>query len=229
MNCCLGCQKVFWLEVTLKHLNSLIRYFIFYWNDLNKSLILLVFVTVDWIIGTSNTVRSRCSCIWCTLNWIPTIAFTASETLFQTKTFPNLLKRTVAQARIVLREAFIGIRFCTQIDTASSAQEWNTKGKPVLGYVFSLYNISYSNANTFQIGPILLNSLNLKSTRSVSTALAIVKHFVIEQNEFFRDHLQNLIPQCIKLTTCKDSMVWKPNLTDFIDKNVIFLFLLFFL
>lgn len=64
------------------------------------------------------------------------------------------------------------------------------------------------NACIFQIGPILLKCLTLTNIKSLMAALAIVLHFVIEQNEFFRDHLQSLIPQCLKLTTFTDSMVW---------------------
>lgn len=58
----------------------------------------------------------------------------------------------------------------------------------------------------FQIGPVLLKCLTLKAPKSLLAALNIIKHFVTEQNEFFRDHLQNVIPQCLKLTTCKESI-----------------------
>lgn len=54
-------------------------------------------------------------------------------------------------------------------------------------------------------------------------ALDIVKHFVTEQNEFFRDNLQKLIPQCVKLTINPDSMVW---ISNFIHTSVLMNFII---
>lgn len=63
-------------------------------------------------------------------------------------------------------------------------------------------------ANNIQkIGPILLQSLTLQKPKAVLVALDICKRFVVENDEYFRDHLQNLVPQCIKLSTNPDSMV----------------------
>lgn len=63
--------------------------------------------------------------------------------------------------------------------------------------------------NVDKIGPILLKCLALAGTKPALTGLNIVLRFVNEQNGYFRDHLQNLIPQCLKLSTLQDSMVSK--------------------
>lgn len=52
-----------------------------------------------------------------------------------------------------------------------------------------------------------MKCLTLSGTKETMAALDIVKHFVTEQNEYFRDNLRNLIPECLKLTTNPDSMV----------------------
>lgn len=61
--------------------------------------------------------------------------------------------------------------------------------------------------NVQKIGPILLQCLTLQSAKAVIVALEICKRFVVAKDEYFRDHLQNLVPQCIKLSTHPDSMV----------------------
>lgn len=61
--------------------------------------------------------------------------------------------------------------------------------------------------NIQKIGPILLQCLTLQSTKAVIVALEICKRFVVAKDEYFRDHLQNLVPQCIKLSTNAESMV----------------------
>lgn len=58
-----------------------------------------------------------------------------------------------------------------------------------------------------KIGPVLLKCLTLNKTKSILTAMNICLRFVHDQNEYFRDHLQNLIPRCLKLSTYQDSMV----------------------
>lgn len=58
-----------------------------------------------------------------------------------------------------------------------------------------------------KIGPILLQCLTLDSTKAVIVALDICKRFVVAKDEYFRDHLQNLVPQCVKLSANPDSMV----------------------
>lgn len=52
-----------------------------------------------------------------------------------------------------------------------------------------------------------MKCLTLNGARATMAALDIVKHFVTEQNEYFRDNVRNLIPPCLKLTTNPDSMV----------------------
>lgn len=58
-----------------------------------------------------------------------------------------------------------------------------------------------------KIGPVLLKCLTLSKPKSILTGLDICLRFVTDQIEYFRDHLQNLIPQCLKLSTYQDSMV----------------------
>lgn len=61
--------------------------------------------------------------------------------------------------------------------------------------------------NIQKIGPILLQCLTLEKPKPVLVALEICKRFVMNKDEYFRDHLQNLVPQCIKLIANPDSMV----------------------
>lgn len=59
----------------------------------------------------------------------------------------------------------------------------------------------------FQVGPILLKCLDLNGKKPLLVALEISKRFIQSQDNFFRDHLQNVVPQCLKLCTFEESMV----------------------
>lgn len=54
---------------------------------------------------------------------------------------------------------------------------------------------------------MLLKCLTLSNVKALLAALAICEKFVNAHDEYFRDHLQNLVPQCLKLCTNPDSMV----------------------
>lgn len=60
---------------------------------------------------------------------------------------------------------------------------------------------------SLQIGPILIKSLELQAIKPLTTAVVILKRFISEQNEYFRDHLNELITNALKLITFRDSMV----------------------
>lgn len=59
----------------------------------------------------------------------------------------------------------------------------------------------------FKVGPILLKCLSVADDHVLVTALKIVLHFVKEEDVFFRDHLQTLLPQLSKLAAFESSMV----------------------
>lgn len=73
--------------------------------------------------------------------------------------------------------------------------------------------------NIQKIGPILLQCLALQRAKAVIVALEICKRFVIAKDEYFRDHLQNLVPQCIKLSTNTNSMVHAWTVTQLNSKS----------
>lgn len=58
-----------------------------------------------------------------------------------------------------------------------------------------------------QVGPILLKCLGLTDAKPLLVALEICRRFLLAQDDFFRDHLQNVVPQCITLTTFEASLV----------------------
>ncbi|KAL9698740.1 hypothetical protein quinque_002181 [Culex quinquefasciatus] len=60
--------------------------------------------------------------------------------------------------------------------------------------------------NMEKVGPILLKCLSVADDHVLVTALKIVLHFVKEEDVFFRDHLQTLLPQLSKLSAFESSM-----------------------
>lgn len=60
--------------------------------------------------------------------------------------------------------------------------------------------------NIDKVGPILLKCLLSTDDNVLVNALKIVLHFLKEEDVFFRDHLQSLLPQLLKLVTFKSSM-----------------------
>lgn len=58
-----------------------------------------------------------------------------------------------------------------------------------------------------QVGPILLKCLDLKEKKPLLVTLEICRRFLQVQDKFFGEHLQNVVPQCVKLSTFADSMV----------------------
>lgn len=54
---------------------------------------------------------------------------------------------------------------------------------------------------------MLLKCLQLTDDKALEMALEITLRFIKEQDTFFQDHLQTLIPQLLKLSVYKSSMV----------------------
>ncbi|XP_061393039.1 MMS19 nucleotide excision repair protein [Musca vetustissima] len=60
--------------------------------------------------------------------------------------------------------------------------------------------------NIEKIGPILFKCLESGNVHTQGISLQICENFVKHQDEYFRSHLNHLIPACLKLTTCDHSM-----------------------
>lgn len=90
-------------------------------DEWNFDKFLYLSFSVDRVTRTSHTVRSSCCRIRYSIDRISGLAFTRRQAFVQTETVPIVLERTLAQTRIVLREAFIGIRFCIETNSTSSA------------------------------------------------------------------------------------------------------------
>ncbi|XP_073846096.1 MMS19 nucleotide excision repair protein [Musca autumnalis] len=60
--------------------------------------------------------------------------------------------------------------------------------------------------NIEKIGPILFKCLDSGNVHTQGISLQICENFVKHQDEYFRSHLNHLIPAALKLTSCKNSM-----------------------
>jgi len=56
------------------------------------------------------------------------------------------------------------------------------------------------------VGPMLLKCLDLQEKKPLLVTLELCRRFLQAQDKFFGDHLQNVVPQCVKLSTFADSM-----------------------
>ncbi|XP_058454827.1 MMS19 nucleotide excision repair protein isoform X2 [Malaya genurostris] len=60
--------------------------------------------------------------------------------------------------------------------------------------------------NINKVGPIVLKCLLLSNDKALETTLKIILHFIKDEDSFFRDHLQTLVPQLLKLSTYDSDM-----------------------
>ncbi|XP_053691619.1 MMS19 nucleotide excision repair protein [Sabethes cyaneus] len=60
--------------------------------------------------------------------------------------------------------------------------------------------------NIEKVGPILLKCLSQTNDTTLTNSLNIIRRFVVDEDPFFRDHLQTLIPQLLKLSMYESSM-----------------------
>lgn len=61
--------------------------------------------------------------------------------------------------------------------------------------------------NIAKVGPILFQCLQLDDPATVSVALEILKKFIVDQDQFCKDRIQYLIPQCLELSQFKEKLV----------------------
>lgn len=67
-------------------------------------------------------------------------------------------------------------------------------------YLFAIFS--------FQVGPVLFKCLLVeKKEKVILTALTIISRLIAEQEVYYRDNINVLITNCIKLSTFPDSMV----------------------
>ncbi|XP_058821488.1 MMS19 nucleotide excision repair protein [Topomyia yanbarensis] len=75
-----------------------------------------------------------------------------------------------------------------------------------LAQVYEIAPHSVLKMNIEKVGPILMKCMLLTNDKALKSTLKIVLHFLKDEDVFFRDHLQTLVPQLLKLSTYEQSM-----------------------
>ena len=76
-----------------------------------------------------------------------------------------------------------------------------------LVYVFQIAPHVVLKMQIDKVGPVLFKCLDLDEEKPLYAALKIVNNFLKQSDDYFRDHLQHLMGQLLKLTTYANSMV----------------------
>ncbi|XP_029718933.1 MMS19 nucleotide excision repair protein [Aedes albopictus] len=87
-----------------------------------------------------------------------------------------------------------------------SAEKFAENHLKALLYVYKPTPHLVLKMNIQKVGPMLLKCLQLSDDKALEMALEITLRFIKEQDAFFLDHLQTLIPQLLRLSVYQPSM-----------------------